>query len=193
MATASISPRDCRSGPNQGNPDIRPGLRSGLQQAIHWVRLPRPTALEERRQPGDRLSRSSSRRGDTATRIASRCEGEARYACSPRATCSGRPLFRLGMVQRAATPKRGDDHPGGLLVSDQRVQRPQPHLVSMARHAPPVHRYSAGPDRRGPSRIEGACTKREEGEETHREPDPREAKCDHVRVETAVGDFHARG
>ena len=74
-----------------------------LQQAIHWVRLPRPTALEERRQPGDRLSRSSSRRGDAATRIAARCEDRARYASSSRPTGSGRPRFRLGMVQRAAT------------------------------------------------------------------------------------------
>src|SRR5208282_6436247 len=94
------------AGRTGGNPDIRPGLRSGAQQAIHWVRLPRPTALEERRQPGNRLSRSSSRRGGTATRIAARCQDGGRYASSSRATGSGRPRFRLGMVQRAATPER---------------------------------------------------------------------------------------
>ena len=86
-------------------------------------------------------------------RDAARCEDGigTRYAFSSRATCSGRACVGMGMVQRAATPKRSDGHPRSLLVSDQRVQRPQPDLVSVARHAPPVNRYSAGPDWRKPS------------------------------------------
>ena len=43
-------------------------------------------------------------------RIAARCEDGARCASLSRATGPGWPLFRLGMVQRAATPIRRVDH-----------------------------------------------------------------------------------
>jgi len=132
MATVSISPRDCRNWPNRGNPDIRPSLRSGAQQAIHRVRLPRPTAVEECRQPGNGLSRPSRRRCLAATRIAGRWEKGARCTATSRGSCAARLLLsRLGVVHTAASSQRRDDRHRSLLVCDQRVQRPQPHLVSV--------------------------------------------------------------
>ena len=145
MATVSISPRDCRNWPNRGNPDIRPSLRSGAQQAIHRVRLPRPTAVEECRQPGNGLSRPSRRRCLAATRIAGRWEKGARCTATSRGSCAARLLLsRLGVVHTAASSQRRDDRHRSLLVCDQRVQRPQPHLVSVARGGPVVDRFFAG-------------------------------------------------
>ncbi len=47
------------------------------------------------------------------------------------------------LVQRVATRERRADRRRSLPVSEQRVQRPQPHLVSMARHAAPAGRFSS--------------------------------------------------
>ena len=51
---------------------------------------------------------------------------------------------RLGMVHTAASSQRRDDRHRSLLVCDQRAQRPQPHLVSVACRGPVVDRFSAG-------------------------------------------------
>ena len=78
-------------------------------------------------------------------RIAARGENGARYTATSRGSCAGRLLLsRLGMVHTAASSQRRDDRHRSLLVSDQRVQRPQPHLVSMARRGAAVDRFSAG-------------------------------------------------
>ena len=143
MATASISPPACRNWPNRGNPDFRPGLRSGAQQAVDRVRLPRPAVPEERRQPRNGLSRPARRRRSAAGCVATGAAG-ARCGSTAGAERAGRPLSRLGMVRRAVASQRRDDRPRCLHVSDQPVQRPRPHLVSMARHGILVDRCSAG-------------------------------------------------
>ena len=57
-----------------------------------------------------------------------------------------RPASSLapGNGTRAASRQRRDDRHRSLLVSDQRVQRPPPHLVSMARRGAAVDRFFAG-------------------------------------------------
>jgi adenylate cyclase len=59
------------------------GIRTGAQQTVHRVRLPRPAALEERRQSGDGLSRPSRRRALAATGVAARGD-EGSPAPAPR-------------------------------------------------------------------------------------------------------------
>ena len=104
----------------------------------------------------------------------------ARYTATSRGSCAGRlRLSRLGMVHTAASSQRRDDRHRRLLVCDQPVQRPQPRLVSVARHGAVVDRFFAGreqeqavvergrvaqgwggPARRGPVRLGASRRKR---------------------------------
>ena len=81
MATASISPPGCRNWPNRGNPDLRPGLRSGAQQAVDRVRLPRPAVLKNVANPvtGYRVLQG----GAGARPVASRPGRQERAAAQP--------------------------------------------------------------------------------------------------------------
>ena len=125
----------------------RPGCRTGRR----WSRRLHP-AMQAARAKISR-ARSTPRCPCTAKSFerlapkfgipAHRREDGGRCATSSRATGSNPPRFRLGMVQKAATPERRDDRRLSLLVSDQRIQRPQPHLVSLACHTAPVDRFSS--------------------------------------------------